>query len=123
MPVKRWRRDVARRHASRDWIGTSVTGVRPLLRILPIVEGTVPPANVIAVAIAMESASDAAAHAGSPELVAYVSSAEVAAHVSTAKAPNTAPAKAASMASAAKSATVTTTAAPAAATCLRIACK
>jgi hypothetical protein len=62
--LKRWRRDVARRHAPRDWM--SVTGVRPLLRILPVVEGTVPPANVIAVAIAMEFASDAAAHAGSP---------------------------------------------------------
>jgi hypothetical protein len=104
----------------------SVTGVRPLLRVLPVVKGAVPAANatvawpVTAITmVAMEFSPDAATHASSTEVGAYVKAAKVAAHVGAAEATDVAAAEATDVA-AAEAADV---AAAATATRLRIASK
>jgi hypothetical protein len=85
----------------------SVTGVRPLLRVLPVVKGAVPAANatvawpVTAITmVAMEFSPDAATHASSTEVGAYVKAAKVAAHVGAAEATDVAAAEATDVAAA-----------------------
>jgi hypothetical protein len=149
-PLKYLALAVARRHAPRDGIDRSVTGVRPSPRILPIVERAIPAIverRVTAIATkAAELASVApdAAHMGSTEVAVHVSSTESGnaashetadtisakgANMASTKTPNVRSAEAANMPSAkaanmpsTKAATVAT--APTAATTgLRVGCK
>jgi hypothetical protein len=107
-----------------------VTGVRPLLRVLPVVEGAVPAANatvawpVTAITmVAMEFPPYAATHASSTEVGAYVKAAKIAAHVGAAEATDVAAAETADVAAAEAADVAASEAAATTATRLRIASK